>query len=60
MIEIDGSQHYDEKGLAGDVERDERLRSLGLTVKRYSNADVNKRFESVCNDIDDFIRKASP
>ncbi len=60
VIEIDGSQHYDEKGLAADVERDEYLHNLGLTVKRYSNADISKQFDSVCADIDGFIRKASP
>ena len=60
VIEIDGSQHFEEKGLAADIERDEYLHNLGLTVKRYSNADINKKFESVCADIDGIIRKASP
>ena len=31
--------------------RDANLRSLGIKVLRYSNADVNQRFESVCEDI---------
>ena len=60
VIEIDGSQHYDEKGMKDDSLRDEYLRSIGLTVKRYSNADINLRFDSVCEDIYGFIRKASP
>ncbi len=60
VIEIDGSQHYDQKGVVEDTERDEYLHNMGLTVKRYSNADINKRFESVCADIEEFIRKASP
>ena len=47
VIEIDGSQHFEEKGIAADRERDEYLRGLGLVVKRYSNADINQRFESV-------------
>jgi very-short-patch-repair endonuclease len=55
VIELDGSQHYDEKGIQSDVNRDEYLRSLGLTVKRYSNADINKRFDSVCEDIFRFV-----
>ena len=51
VIELDGSQHYGDIGVANDVVRDEYLNSLGLTVLRYSNADINKNFEAVCNDI---------
>ena len=51
VIELDGSQHYDDKGMEYDAKRDEFLRSLGLTVKRYTNADINIRFDSVCEDI---------
>ena len=51
VIEIDGSQHYEEKGVENDVKRDEYLNSLGIKVLRYSNLDVNQRFESVCEDI---------
>lgn len=55
VVELDGSQHFDEEGARNDAERDEYLRSLGLTVKRYSNADINQRFQSVCEDIYEFI-----
>ena len=51
VIELDGSQHYEESDRAADAKRDAYLRSLGLTVLRYSNADVNQRFDSVCEDI---------
>ena len=51
VVELDGSQHYEESGRAADAKRDAYLRSLGLTVLRYSNADVNQRFASVCEDI---------
>jgi len=51
VIELDGSQHYEEKGIANDVIRDEYLTSLGFKVLRYSNLDINQRFESVCEDI---------
>jgi len=51
VIELDGSQHYEEKGVENDVKRDEYLNSLGIKVLRYSNLDVNQRFESVCEDI---------
>lgn len=50
-IELDGSQHYESAGVEYDARRDEYLRSLGLTVLRYSNSEVNQRFSSVCEDI---------
>ena len=51
IIELDGSQHCQDEGKAADQLRDTELEALGLTVLRYSNADVNMRFESVCQDI---------
>ena len=60
VIELDGSQHYEECGLASDFERDTYLQSLGITVLRYSNADVNYRFDAVCQDIWNRCVKPSP
>ncbi len=57
VIELDGSQHYDEKGKNNDAKRDEYLRSLGLNVKRYSNVEINSGFEDVCSDIYNFISR---
>ena len=51
VVELDGSQHCEANGISSDIERDEYLRSQGLRVLRYSNADVNQRFNSVCEDI---------
>ena len=51
VIELDGSQHYEETGVAADLERDAYLKSLGLTVLRYSNREVNQQFRGVCEDI---------
>ena len=51
VVEIDGSQHYEEKGKISDIKRDEFLKSIGINVLRYSNLDINKRFEGVCLDI---------
>ena len=50
-IELDGSQHYEDRGADHDMTRDAFLRSSGITVLRYSNADINQRFRSVCDDI---------
>jgi len=51
VIELDGSQHYEDKGIENDTKRDEFLTSLGIKVLRYSNLDINQRFKSVCQDI---------
>jgi len=51
VIELDGSQHYDPGGIEYDRKRDEHLKSLGLTVLRYSNLDVKQNFDGVCADI---------
>ncbi len=51
VIEIDGTQHYEEEGGKGDFERDSYLYSLGYTVARYSNRDIHENFEGVCTDI---------
>ena len=51
VLELDGSQHFEPSGIQKDEERDIYLKSIGCTVLRYSNADVNQRFESVCQDI---------
>lgn len=51
VIELDGSQHFEDAGLQKDAERDGFLRSHGLTILRYANSDVNKNFQSVCQDV---------
>ena len=51
VVELDGSQHYEASGKRADEERDAYLSSLGLTVLRYSNADIHDRFDAVCRDI---------
>ena len=51
VIELDGSQHFEAAGLASDQNRDRYLSEQGYTVLRYSNLDVNQRFQNVCNDI---------
>ena len=51
VIELDGSQHYDDEGRSSDQTRDQYLQSLGLTVLRFSNYDVAKNFSGVCTEI---------
>ena len=51
VIEIDGSQHYEEAGQNNDRRRDEFLRGLGLSVLRFSNHEIHQNFEGVCSSI---------
>ena len=51
VIALDGSQHYEEEGAASDRERDRVLNQLGISVVRYSNDDINRNFDGVCEDL---------
>lgn len=51
VIELDGSQHFDVEGQQADALRDAYLQSMGLTVLRYANSNVNRNFGGVCEDI---------
>ncbi len=55
VIEIDGSQHYTENGLAYDGTRTAILEGLGLHVMRFTNIDIDANFDKVCEAIQDFI-----
>ena len=58
VIELDGSQHYELEGKKTDEVRDAYLQSMGLRILRYSNADVNCRFDAVCQDIRNHLHEA--
>ena len=51
VIEVDGAQHYSEKGLENDRQRDAFLRSEGYSVLRYSNSDIMHNLDGVADDI---------
>ena len=57
VIELDGSQHYEESGREYDSRRDETLQESGLTIFRFSNLEVNQQFEAVCEAILQELRK---
>ena len=57
VIELNGSQHYEEAHRRRDAERDAYLQSIGCTVLRYSNADINQRFDGVCQDVWNHLNK---
>jgi len=51
-IELDGSQHYEEKGKIYDMQRTAYLNSIGIYVLRFSNIDVLQNLNGVCQVID--------
>ena len=57
VIEIDGAQHYTEEGMRYDQERTKILEKYGLTVIRFSNQEIERHFESVCQEIHYIIQE---
>ena len=55
VIELDGSQHYEEDGREKDPERTAFLEAYGLTVLRVPNNEVTGNFRGVCEYIDTAI-----
>ena len=51
VVELDGSQHFEEAGLALDLVRDKFFEEQGLNVLRFSNSDINSNFDGVCTEI---------
>ena len=57
VVELDGSQHFDSGIQEYDSKRTEYLRSQGLTVLRFSNLDVMRQFQNVCEAIDRAVKR---
>jgi len=60
VIELDDSQNYEQEEAQPDRERDAYLESLGLTVLRIPNNEVNHNFSGVCEYIDCTIKERIP
>ena len=58
VIELDGSQHYEEEGMAKDAERTAFLEAYGLSVIRIPNNEVSRNFRGVCEYIDVAVRQS--
>ena len=58
VIELDGSQHYDDGGAEKDAERTAFLEGYGLTAIRIPNNEVNRNFRGVCECIDTAVRQS--
>ena len=57
IIELDGSQHFEEKGLLKDKIRTEKIENRNLTVIRIPNNEINKNFKGVCEYIDLLVKQ---
>ena len=58
VIELDGSQHFDEAGLVHDAQRDAFFRGYDITVLRIPNNNVNHNFQGVCEHIDHLVQQS--
>ena len=60
VVELDGSQHFDEAGLARNAIRTQYLESLGLRMLRFSNTDIHRNLRGVCQAIDNAVLERTP
>ena len=58
IVELDGSQHYEEKGMEYDAERTAFLEQYGIRVLRIPNNEVNKNLSGVCEYIDLAVKQS--
>ena len=57
IVELDGSQHFEELNIRKDNLRTSYFESLGLHVLRFANNEVNESFYEVCTVIDEEIQR---
>ena len=60
VVELDGSGHYEQETIQKDLERTQYLESLGLLVLRFTNLEVTRQFQCVCDVIDTQAKKRFP
>ena len=58
VIELDGSQHYEDKKMQEDLIRTRFLEEYGLKVIRIPNNQINLDFAGVCKHIDIMVRQS--
>jgi len=58
VIELDGSQHYEDRNAEKDARRTAFLEGYGLTVIRIPNNEVYQNFSGVCEYIDAAIKQS--
>ena len=55
VVELDGSQHYEDLHKAKDQERTTYLEEYGLTILRIPNNAIHDNFRGVCEYIDTVV-----
>ena len=58
IIELDGSQHFEEENIKKDNKRTEFFEANGDKVIRIPNNEVNRNFVGVCDYINDELKRA--
>ncbi len=58
VVELDGSQHFEEIAIEKDTERTKYLEAYDLTVIRIPNNQVDRNFRGVCEYIDLFVKQS--
>ena len=58
VIELDGSQHFEEDIMKKDAERTAFLEQFHLTVLRIPNNEIHSNFQGVCDQIDLLVRQS--
>ena len=58
VIEIDGTQHFEDKQAVYDQRRTAFLEQLGLNVVRLNNRQINEAFPAVCEYIDLMVKNS--
>ena len=58
VIELDGSQHYEDGNMEKDTERTTFLEGYGLTVIRIPNNEVIRNFQGVCEYINAAVKQS--
>ena len=58
VLELDGSQHYEERNIQKDTERTAFLEGYGLTILRIPNNEISRNFRGVCEHIDAAVRQS--
>ena len=58
VIELDGSQHYENTNIEKDKQRTLFLEGYGLRVIRIPNIEVNRNFHGICEFIDRAVKQS--
>ncbi|MBQ3007765.1 MAG: endonuclease domain-containing protein [Clostridia bacterium] len=57
VIELDGSQHFDPKGIKKDAIRTAFLEEYGIMVLRIQNDEIFDNFDMICDYIDSLVKR---